>query len=190
MWFHGTAVGDIKRILLTIPRYAGRLSDGTPLLTFRQLSRHDAVMAGMAAGDPIGADDAILGPVGEDGYPKRLWNRLTGELDHDVVEYWRDHGDLAIFAQKNWATIGPHLIGKLHFYVGEEDHFFRNKGVHQFEAFLKSTRNPHCEGTFEYGSGKGDWQPMTNAQLVQMMADHISKNAPKDADLSWRSTKR
>ena len=31
------------------------------------------------------------------------------------------------------------------------------------------------------------WQPMTNAELVRMMADHIAKNAPKGEDTSpWR----
>lgn len=166
-------------------RTAGQLPDGTPLLSFRQLSQHDAVMAGMAGGDPIGADDAILGPMGADGYPKRLWDRSTGAVDREVADYWGLHGDLARYAEREWGKIGPQLVGKLHFYVGESDVFYRNRGVHQFEEFLRTTRNPYYDGTFEYGGLKADWQPVTNAQLVQIMAAQIVRYAPKGADLAW-----
>jgi hypothetical protein len=50
-----------------IERIIARMPSDLPLATLRQLSQHDDVMAGMAAGDPIGADDAINGPVGADG---------------------------------------------------------------------------------------------------------------------------
>jgi hypothetical protein len=78
------------------------------------------------------------------------------------------------------------LDGKLHFYVGEMDHFYRNGGVHDFEETLKSTQRSLYGATFEYAAAKGDWQPMTNAELVKMMADHIAKNAPKDANFGWK----
>jgi hypothetical protein len=28
-------------------------------------------------------------PQGEDGYPKRLYDKLTGDIDSGVAEYWR-----------------------------------------------------------------------------------------------------
>jgi hypothetical protein len=169
-----------------LERYVGRSGEGVPFITARQISQHDAVMASVASGDPVGADDAINGPVGEDGYPKRLWNRETGEIDHQVAEYWRQHGDLAYYTQEHWPSIGPALVGKLHFYVGDMDVFYRNYGVHLYEEQLKKTRNPHYEGSFYYGALKDSWQPMTNAELVQMMADHIVKAAPGNADRAWR----
>ena len=30
------------------------------------------------------------------------------------------------------------------------------------------------------------WQPMTTAELIRMMAEHIAANAPAGADASWR----
>ena len=164
---------------LPIERMVARTAADVPLVTLRQLSRHDAVMAGMAAGDPIGADDAINGPVGPDGRPKRLWDRKTGAIDRKVAEHWRQHGDLAYYARTHWTHIGPHLLGKLHFYVGDRDEFYRAEGVRSFEKFLKTTQDPHYEGTFVYGTFKGSWQPMTNAELVKAMAAHIAQNAPK-----------
>jgi hypothetical protein len=162
---------------LPLERYIGRIGDGTPFVTFRQLSRHDAVMAGMAGGDPIGADDAILGPIGDNGYPKPLWDRTSGAIDREVANYWLTQ-DLAHYTIQNWTTIGPKLAGKLHFYAGETDHFYRNHGVHALEDDLKANGEPLYGATFEYGPLKADWQPMSNVQLIQVMFDHIHKNTP------------
>ena len=170
---------------IPLERFVARTSGDVPFVTARQLSQHDAVMAGMAAGDPIGADDVINGPVGADGHPKRLWDRATGKIDRHVAEYWRDHGDLEYYAQQHWSQVGSDLVGKLHFYIGDTDLFYRNDGVRLFEEFLKTTRDPHYEGTFVYGHFKSSWQPMSNAQLVKMMAEHVAANAPAGADLSW-----
>jgi hypothetical protein len=168
-----------------LERSITRTSEGLPFVTVRQLSQHDAVMAGMAGGDPIGADDAILGPIGSNGYPKPLWDRTTGKIDRQVAEYWHEHSDLAYYTQKNWSKIGPSLVGKLHFYIGEMDVFYRNLGVQRFQDFLKSTQDPHYEGDFEYGSLNSGWQPMTNAELVKTMAQHISQNTPENASRAW-----
>ena len=166
------------------PRYIGRIADGTPFVTFQQLSQHDAVMAGMAAGDPIGADDAILGPTGPDGYPEPLWDRTTGKINRAAAEYWRN-GDLAEYAVQNWGAIGPKLVDKLHFYAGERDHFYRNEGVHALENSLRATGLPLYGTTFEYAADRSDWQPMTNGELVRIMAAHVAKNAPANANRKW-----
>jgi hypothetical protein len=171
---------------IPLERPIARTIDDVPFVTLRQLSQHDAVMAGMAGGDPIGADDAINGPVGENGYPKPLWDRTTGKIDREVAGYWREHGDIAHYAQKNWTRIGPDLLGKLHVYIGDRDVFYRDLGVRAFEAFLKSTQNPHYEGSFIYGPLNSGSQPITNVELVRIMADHIASNAPKGASRVWR----
>jgi len=59
---------------LSVERIVMRTASDVPLVTARQLSQHDSVMAGMAAGDPIGAEDVLSGPVGSDGYPRKLWD--------------------------------------------------------------------------------------------------------------------
>jgi hypothetical protein len=172
---------------LPVERQVARLANGTAVIaTFRQLSQHDTVMAGMAGGDCLGVDDAILGPVGQDGFPRPLWDRRTGRIDHEVAEYWREHGDLLQYAKHHWSEIGPHLAGKLHFFVGEMDHFERNYGVHAFEDFLRTTNDPHVAGTFEYAPTKGDFQPMTNAGLIRILADYIAETAPANLDMRWK----
>src|SRR5262249_13334767 len=154
-----------------LERYLVQTRDGITIASIRQLSQHDAVFATHAGGE-FGTDDAILGPIGADGYPKPLWDRSTGTIDRDVANYWREHGDIAWYVEKNWSSIGPALVGKLHLFAGDKDHFQRDQGVRLFEQFLESTRNPYYAGTVTYGSQKSDFQPMTNAQLVRTMAEH------------------
>ena len=43
--------------------------------------------------------EAVYSPVGADGYPKPIWNKLTGEIDPSVAAYWREHYDLGPHSQ-------------------------------------------------------------------------------------------
>jgi hypothetical protein len=47
--------------------------------------------------------------VGEDAYPAFPYERWTGELDPEVVEYWRENYDLTPILRRDWATLGPKL---------------------------------------------------------------------------------
>ena len=97
----------------------------------------------------------------------------------------RDHGyDLREYVEKNWAKLGPQLLGKIHIYVGDMDNYYLNLAVYKMEDFLKNTKHPYYAGSFQYGrpmKGHG-WSPMNDAQLVRTMADHIVKQAPKRAN--------
>jgi hypothetical protein len=57
------------------------------------------------------------------------------------------------------------------------------------QRFLESTRDPYYGGVVAFGrpaKGHG-WHPMTNAQLIRMMADHITVNAPPGENTaSWK----
>ena len=97
----------------------------------------------------------------------------------------RDNGfDLREYAQRNWSTLGPKIIGKLHFFAGDMDDFYLNVAVYQFEEFLKGTTNPHYAGEFTYGRPmKGhSWHAFTWAEMVRRMAEHVKKNAPAGED--------
>ena len=66
---------------------------GQPLLTQRLMSQLEAVLGSKArSGQQFDAWDAAYGPIGDDGYPKRLWDRRTGTIDKSVVAWWRDKG--------------------------------------------------------------------------------------------------
>src|SRR5699024_10223313 len=135
---------------------------------------------------------AVFGPVGDDGYPVPLWNLHTGKINQKAVHYAKTHGyDLTYYLKQNWSEIGPKLQGKLHVYVGDEDNYYLNLAVYKFQDFLENTQNPHYEGkgTFKYGrpmKGHG-WQPFHTGKLLKIMAKHITKNAPADANTNeWK----
>jgi len=151
------------------------------------------------SGEQFDIWQAVYGPVGEDGYPRPIFNKVTGEIDHGVAEYWREHYDLAAILQRDWARIGPDLAGKIHIYVGADDTYFLNDAVYRMEDFLKSTTNPPYGGEITYGPrAEHCWNgdPTLpnylsrlhyNTQYLPKILDRIRKNAPKGADLtSWR----
>jgi hypothetical protein len=166
----------------TTERAFQRTPDGQTLFTTRELSRFEAVLGSHGrSGYQLEAWEAVYGPVGADGYPVPLWDKLTGKIDHDVAAYMRDHGyDLRAYAEQNWATIGPKVVGKLHFSAGDMDDYWLNLAVYKFEDFLKSTTTPHYTGDFIYGRPmKGHaWHPTTWAEFIRRVATSIKSAAP------------
>jgi hypothetical protein len=168
-----------------------RTTEGQVEVTLSQMSQLEAVLGSHGrSAQQLEIWEAAYGPVGDDGYPKPLWDKLTGKIDHSVADYMRDHGyDLAAYLKQNWSTIGPQLVGKIHVEVGDMDNFYLNLAVYDLQEFLKTTRDPHYEGSFEFGrpeKGHG-WQSMTQENLIRTMAAHIAKNAPAGADTSaWK----
>ncbi|MCH8259354.1 MAG: hypothetical protein IIC46_04015 [Planctomycetes bacterium] len=143
--------------------------------------------------------EAVYSPVGDDGYPKRIWDKRTGEIDHDVAEYWRENYDLRYIMQRDWTTLGPKLKGKIHIYCGTMDNYYLNNAVVLTEEFLENTTEPYYAGEVDYGHGaehcwNGDQdRPNATSRLRyhQMYVDTILKRieaaAPDGADLtSWR----
>lgn len=154
-------------------RYMMRTPDGQPQVTQRQMSQLEAVLGSKArSGQQFDAWDAAYGPIGADGYPRRLWDRLTGHIDPEVAAWWRDKGyDLTWLMTKQWPTIGRSLAGKVHMYVGDMDNHYLNLAVYLMEEAAAKLDNPKAAFTFEYGRPMKPhgWQPFTNAELVQMM---------------------
>jgi hypothetical protein len=163
-------------------RPLSRNADGQVTLTMREMSRLEAVLgSNVRSGQQIAAWDAAYGPVGKDGYPRPIWDRLTGKIDHEVALYMRDHGyDLRYNVETNWPKIGPDLVGKIHVYCGDMDNYYLNLAVYLLEDFLRTADNPKSEALFEYGRPMKPhgWQPFTNAELVRMMAARINQTAP------------
>ena len=143
--------------------------------------------------------EAVYSPQGEDGYPKRIFNKLTGEIDKDVAAYWKEHFDLRYILQRDWSTLGPKLQGKIHIYCGDMDNLYLNDAVYLMEDFLKKTRNPFYGGEVDYGDRaehcwNGDHSAPNhvsrlhyNTQYLPKILKQIEATAPKGADTkSWR----
>ena len=139
--------------------------------------------------------EAVYSPLGSDGYPRRIWDKTTGEIDREVASYWREHYDLRHIMQRDWAKLGPKLQGKIHLYCGDMDNYYLNNAVYLTEEFLKSATNPPADAEVAYGDrAEHCWngdpaQPnhisrlRYNTMYVPKIKERLRKTAPRGAPL-------
>ena len=142
--------------------------------------------------------EAVYSPMGEDGYPQRIWDKRTGVINKDVARYWQENYDLRYILERDWATLGPKLQGKIHIYVGDMDNYYLNNAVYLMEDFLNDA-SPAYQGEVTYGDRdehcwNGDpalpnaiSRLRYNTMYVPKILKRIEESAPSGADLtSWR----
>lgn len=139
------------------------------------------------SGQQIDIWSAVFGPIGDDGYFKPLFDKKTGVIDPSVAPYWRDNYDLLHYLQKNWSTVGPKLVDKLHIYIGDMDNFHLDRATRELQEWLATTENPHYEGYFVWGDGKGHCYsgPETQAERLRQMAEFGMRKKPAGATTPW-----
>lgn len=143
--------------------------------------------------------EAVYSPVGKDGYPARIWDKYTGEINHEVAEHWKENYDLAYILKRDWKTLGPRLKGKINIYCGDMDNYYLNNAVYLMEDILEATSAPYYDGEVDYGDRaehcwNGDHtQPNAISRLryhqmfIKKWSEEVKTRAPKGADLkSWR----
>ncbi|MGB7395922.1 MAG: alpha/beta hydrolase-fold protein [Pricia sp.] len=143
--------------------------------------------------------EATYSPQGEDGYPVRIWDKMTGDIDNEVAEYWKENYDLRHILERDWAKLGDNLKGKINIYCGDMDNYYLNNAVYLMEEFLENTTDPYYEGEVLYGDRaehcwNGDPELSNaisrlryNTMYVPKIMKRIAESAPEGADLkSWR----
>lgn len=167
--------------------------------TLEQMNHRELALGTRSrSGDQWDIWEAVYSPAGPEGYPKPIWDKLTGVIDRDVAEYWREHYDLSHILRRDWATLGPKLRGKLKIYVGDMDNYYLNNAVYLVEEFLKAA-DPPAEAEVEYGDRaehcwNGDHtRPNATSRLryhqmfIPRIMDQIRRHHPAGADtVSWR----
>ncbi len=183
-----------------VPRPAERRADGNIVTTMDRTNRRELVLGTRGRStEQFNIWQAVFSPVGDDGYPKPIWDPLTGAIDHQVAQYWREHYDLNHIMQRDWATLGPKLVGKLHVAVGDMDSFYLNNAVRMMQTFMESPQNPYRAADFDFAplqphcyAGPEDLPRSGSSRsllqrLLPQMTDRMEKTAPPGADLkSWK----
>ena len=142
--------------------------------------------------------EAVFSPVGSDGYPARIWDKLSGAIAPKVAEYWREHYDIGHIMRRDWPKLGPKLRGKLTINVGLSDNFYLNNAVYLVEDFFK-TADPPADAKIDYGARdehcwSGDHSTFNgvsrltvNGRSIKRLAEHWTRTAPPGADVtSWK----
>ena len=143
--------------------------------------------------------EATYSPQGEDGYPARIWDKKTGDINPEIAAYWKENYDLKHILERDWDQLGDKLKGKIHIYCGDMDNYYLNNAVYSMEKFLESTTDPYYDGEVKYGDRaehcwNGDpnnpnhvTRLRYNSMYVPKIMKRIAESAPKGADLtSWR----
>jgi hypothetical protein len=171
-----------------VPTPNTRETDGEIRLTSEQRNRWELVNGTKGrSGEQLDIWSAVHGPLGDDGYFKPLFDKRTGVIDHEVAEYWRDNYDLLEHLKRNWSTLGPKLIDKLHIYTGTMDNFYLDVAVREMQAWMETTEDPHYPGFFMYGEGEGHcWSgPVSTAERLKEIAQHALRHMPKVQTAPW-----
>jgi hypothetical protein len=191
------AEGPFKKV----PRPGHRDWLGHVSATLEQMNRLELVLGTKSrSGQQWDIWEAVYSPADMDGYPQRIWDKRTGDIDSAVAAYWREHYDLSYILRRDWNQgLGRKLQGKLFIYVGDMDNYYLNDAVYLTEEFLKDTKDPHYDGEVDYGDRaehcwNGDHtRPNALSRLryhqmfIPRIAERIQKSAPPGADLtSWR----
>lgn len=181
------------------PRVGHRNYLGHVDATLEEMNHYELLLgAHSRSGDQWDVWESVFSPVGPDGYPKPIWNKLTGTIDKSVAEYWKQHYDLSYILQRDWKTSGPKLKGKLRLYVGDMDNYYLNNAVYEVEKFLKSA-DPASDAVIDYGDrdehcwngdqtrGNAYSRLRYNQMAMPWFVERMLMTAPRGADLrSWR----
>jgi hypothetical protein len=183
----------------SIPIAADRKADGSLLaLTGEEVQFEYVLGTHGRSTEQWNIWQAVYSPQGSDGYPVPIWDDQTGVIDKKTAQYWHDHWDLTAVLQRDWATLGPKLEGKIHVQAGEGDTYFLNNAVHRMKNMLDQTRNPHSDANFQFGpgaphcytGGPDEYTMQENnrtwaQRVLPQMAAHMKNTAPQGADMSW-----
>ena len=145
----------------------------TPFATFEQFARRDDCIG---RGGQLRSFEAAFSPRGDDGLPKRLWNRKTSRIDPEVADAWRKY-DIRLLLEKNWRRLGPKLKGKIHITTGELDTFYLEGAVELLAASLKKLGSD-AEITIVPGASHGSYKTSRfhRRQRQQMSESYLKRH--------------
>jgi hypothetical protein len=183
-----------------VPRPGLRNYLGHVQATMEQLNHRELALGTKSrSGDQWDVWESVYSPVGADGYPKPIWDKLTGKIDRAVAEHWRQNYDLSYILKRDWKTLGPKVRGKMRIYVGDMDNYYLNNAVYLTEQVVSELRDPSPDFVFDYGDRdehcwNGDhtrsnaYSRLRYAQMTfPWFVERMLTNSPAGADLrSWR----
>jgi hypothetical protein len=185
---------------MRVPRPAIRNHLGQVRATLEAVNRLELVLGTRSrSGQQWDVWEAVYSPVGEDGYPRRIWDKRTGAIDPAVAAHWRENYDLGHILRRDWGKgLGRKLQGKVNLYVGDMDNYYLNNAVYLVEEVLEKADPPYG-GEVDYGDRaehcwNGDHtRPNALSRLryhqmfIPRAAARLLRSAPPGADLtSWR----
>lgn len=107
---------------------------GQNLVTLQEFVRQEETTG--EYGGQFASFEWVWSPRGPDGRPMKAFNRVTGELNQEVLQYWQRY-DIRLLLEKNWTKLAPKLKGKINVICGSEDTFHLEEAVIMLCDFFK-----------------------------------------------------
>lgn len=126
--------------------------------------------------------NTVFGVQGYNNYPLEPWDKVTGEIYHEAVEYWKPF-DLSKYVTSNWngpKTLGEVLQNRIYVYVGTHDDYFLNEGVQEFETAVNAKGGAGW-ANFTYLEGQphgGNYQRRETWDFLELALSWGSDHAP------------
>jgi acetyl esterase/lipase len=129
-------------------------------------------------GGQLRSFEAVFSPLDDEGLPKRLWNRETGQVDPTVAKEWEKY-DISLILKRDWARLKPLLGGKLHITMGTLDTFYLEGATRLLADRLKELGSD-AQVTFVEGANHGSLlTPDYFARVRHQMSESFSKQHGK-----------
>jgi S-formylglutathione hydrolase FrmB len=127
--------------------------------------------------------------------PRRMFDPQTGAIDANVVKEW-GKCDISRNVARNWNTLGPVVMNKVHIVCGDEDDYYLNRAVERFKDMVdRLTReSPQKSAGAESQGGAGGYIEIvpgashhtiiakTFQRFNSEMRDYLQRNGLQDRD--------
>lgn len=126
-----------------------------------------------SSGGQFGAYNAVFGPKDISGLPSLMFDPVTGKIDHSIAAHWEKY-DLKKVLEKNWATLGPKLQGKIWIWTGDMDGLYSNVATRFLKMYLDKTENPKSDAKISFTPMAGHCQEWSDKAVIMMIAEKVS----------------
>ena len=158
------------------PRPVMRTTDGEPIISLKDFLTYENVLGSsntyLNSGGQFSAHVALYSPKGENALPKPMIDPVTGDLDHEVAEYWKKY-DFKLYLMEHWAELGPKLAGKIYVWMGDMDHFYLNQATRVFSDYLQSTTNPKSDAVIEFAATEGHCAIYSHMNVLKQIQEKM-----------------
>jgi S-formylglutathione hydrolase FrmB len=177
--------------------------EGREEASFRQPlgPNEDRVM--MTVREEVGVEH-VLGPHGDSGeqwgawnamfsakdpttgFPKRMFDPVTGAVNRAVVEEAWSAYDIAKRTEREWATLGPVFAQKVHLVCGDRDSYYLNRAVERLRDKIEALKDKDVAAGRPAPSGPGYIElvprathetvvPLTTIRFNKEMIEHLRR---------------
>jgi hypothetical protein len=122
------------------------------------------------SGGQFGAYNAVFGPKGNDSLPTLMFDPVSGKIDHSIAKQWEKY-DLKKILEKNWATLGPKLQGKIWIWTGDMDGLYSNVATRFLKTYLDKTENPKSHARISFTPMAGHCQEWSDKAVLEMISE-------------------